>query len=517
MAEVDDLDVDINEYNDDFESLISVLFPNTTDLPASYSSYLNEISSYGIDKLSVQPAILEDEYEKILDDTKDLAFNHYRTIIDSADCIEYVYKGVQKIDTEVDLLIDTDLPKLSDNCLSFFEEINIINKEREENLFLVQQQSTIMEFLEIPDLMNICIQRCCYTEALELKEFAEDISQQYPDLELISQINDKVQENSQVLLNILLSELCEKSSLSDTRNLVSYIRRMDIYTEKELKVLFLKCKDEFIDKEIEASMKGKTLFLKLDKMIYNTRSSLRDVLLQYTTIFLKDKQSDVVLNSWILHRINIFLSILKQYLSDITEGRFLMNILTSCMNLGKYLGNSFGIDFRSLLPPIFEKCILDIYTNNLRIATEQFPALLRKYKNLSSYEGLASYNDDEDNVGPPVILVEFPPLAMLTNRLLSNFNDLRKCWPVSLQEPLTSLLSDCLTSNFTQMRQFILSGISKPANQHLYIKFCKVAIEDFLPYILQCFASIYPESKFDIDAVSIAEPLREFNEVNYLK
>jgi hypothetical protein len=177
-----------------------------------------------------------------------------------------------------------------------------------------------------------------------------------------------------------------------------------------------------------------------------------------------------------LCKISEFLERLQSSLSKVNEGTlfytfivlsiyligsFLANILASCMFFGKNMAR-LGLDFRGtllndiysmymtnlgLLPPIFESVVKNIFEKDLECAVSNFGTHLRKYRNLAAHQGLSEYtpklgsemlsrrlcqmslfnilDDTPDNISPPIILLDFPPLAILTNVILSTFNDLR--------------------------------------------------------------------------------------------
>lgn len=135
-----------------------------------------------------------------------------------------------------------------------------------------------------------------------------------------------------------------------------------------------------------------------------------------------------------------------------------------------------GLDFQGLLQPIFEECVLQLFSNQLTVALESFnnrleghkwvplpaPALSRNRAAAAqarataaaeegagsgggaTEEGGAGGTGRTDGVGgrldedlaPPYVLMEHVPLALFCNALLSAFNELRHCALLSICSPL---------------------------------------------------------------------------------
>ena len=68
-----------------------------------------------------------------------------------------------------------------------------------------------------------------------------------------------------------------------------------------------------------------------------------------------------LLFSWAEHRLTLYLGLLRDHLPRITEGGALASVVEHTMYCGMSLARV-GLDFRSLLPPLFEACILSVFS-----------------------------------------------------------------------------------------------------------------------------------------------------------
>lgn len=85
--------------------------------------------------------------------------------------------------------------------------------------------------------------------------------------------------------------------------------------------------------------------------------------------------------------------------------------------------------FLGLLTPIFLKRISNLFQSMLQETTFYFVEFMKQYKFTAPVK-VAEQVVSENPLSPPWILVEFVPLATLTNGYLTAFNELRylKCF-----------------------------------------------------------------------------------------
>lgn len=96
-------------------SVFRDVFPDSWRDRPDFVSYLSELSSFGLDKLSREPERLTEERNQILQHTRELAFSNYQTFIRTADCTEHVYRDFSRIEGSVSRLLDK-LPRFGEKC-----------------------------------------------------------------------------------------------------------------------------------------------------------------------------------------------------------------------------------------------------------------------------------------------------------------------------------------------------------------------------------------------------------------
>ncbi len=83
-----------------------------------------------------------------------------------------------------------------------------------------------------------------------------------------------------------------------------------------------------------------------------------------------ESQDGGLVFSWAEHRVCLYLEALRRHLPRITEGGSLASVLEHCMYCGMSLARV-GLDIRGLLPPIFEACVLNMFSKVSSCACQQ--------------------------------------------------------------------------------------------------------------------------------------------------
>ncbi len=99
----------------------------------------------------------------------------------------------------------------------------------------------------------------------------------------------------------------------------------------------------------------------LSKLIDHSRNHMFDIITQYSAIFPDDPaDGGLILYSWINHKVAGFLAALDEHLPLLADCSSLALLLDQCMYFGMSLSR-IDVDFRVLLPPIFEKCVRAVH------------------------------------------------------------------------------------------------------------------------------------------------------------
>jgi hypothetical protein len=164
-----------------------------------------------------------------------------------------------------------------------------------------------------------------------------------------------------------------------------------------------------------------------------------------------------------------------------------------------YFGASFsryGFDFRPLFIQFFTQTALINFQNSLQEANHVFQQLLQSYT-FDQYVQLPPTDTPINPFVPPMILVSYTPLAVYCNALITAFNDLRLCCPLSIVLNIKQLTTDSLIHIRNLLTKYYNSEkvtLTVIEAEH-FLEFLQVFISIFIPYVSTCIQALFPDGQ----------------------
>ncbi|TWW67554.1 conserved oligomeric Golgi complex subunit 8 [Takifugu flavidus] len=497
------------------ESILASIFKDTfpdswRDNP-DFAAYLSELSSFGVEKLNREPERLAEERAQILQQTRELAFSNYQTFIRTAECTELIYRDFGRVESSVSRLLDK-LPGFGERCRGFMKEAEEIGASRRMNSLTLNRHTEILEILEIPQLMDTCVRNGYYEEALELAAYVKRLEKKHTSLPVIQGIVSEVRQSTQLMLNQLLQQLRSNSQLPVCLRVIGYLRRMDAFTEAELRVKFLQARSTWLH-SILAAIPEDDPYFHITKTIEACRVHLFDIITQYRAIFSDDDplvppadgqvwvNEAAIFHGWVVQKVAEFLETLETDLERGVGGR-LDSLLGQCM----YFGLSFsrvGADFRGQLAPMFQRVAAQTFSRAVQEAADKFQEDMNMYTLITLPSVLggtvppAAPTSQPGTLQPPMSLLDFQPLACFLNNILTAFNDLRLCCPVGLAQGVTTCLEAGLNKVTHQIIAFYRAEESafSDREKELFFHFCSSYADDLLPFLRRCLQVLFPPAQ----------------------
>lgn len=492
-------------------SIFKDSFPDSWRDNPDFAAYLSELSSFGVEKLSREPERLAEERAQILQQTRELAFSNYQTFIRTADCTEHIYRDFGRVESSVSRLLDK-LPSFGERCRGFMKEAEDIGASRRMNSLTLNRHTEILEILEIPQLMDTCVRNGYYEEALELAAYVKRLERKHAALPVIQGIVREVRQSTQLMLNQLLQQLRSNSQLPVCLRVIGYLRRMDVFTEAELRVKFLQARGTWLS-SILAAVPEDDPYFHITKTIEACRVHLFDIITQYRAIFSDEDplvppaggqaavNEAAIFHGWVVQKVAEFLETLERDLQRGVGGR-LDSLLGQCM----YFGLSFsrvGADFRGQLAPMFQRVAADTFGLAVQEAVDKFQEDMNVYTLIALPSVLggtvppAAPGAQPGSLQPPMSLLDFQPLACFLNNILSAFNDLRLCCPIGLAQDVTARLEDGLKKVTRQILVFHRAEESafSSREKELFVQFCSSYADDLLPFLSRCLQLLFPPAQ----------------------
>ena len=322
--------------------------------------YLQELNAFHLDRLQLEPALLQDKKQQIHEEIKNLAFSNYKTFIRTAQCSREIYSDFSIIDAKLDHLIEK-LPEFGSVCDSFTKSIQNITTARKSNNLTLQKHNQLLEILEISQLMDTCVRNEYYDEALDLSNYVKRLDKKFSQsIPLIQQIVNDVNNSLNLMLKQLLQQLKTNLQFNQCLKIIGLIRRLDVFTESELRLKFLQLRDSWLQSLLQ-NIPNTDPYHHISKTIEEYRIHLFDIITQYRAIFSDDEMSSTgstylgqqrdsannesrLFYCWLQQKIKRFLSVLRKDLR-LGVGSRMDSVLSQAM----YFGLAFsrvGLDFR---------------------------------------------------------------------------------------------------------------------------------------------------------------------------
>ncbi|KAI9300473.1 Dor1-like family-domain-containing protein [Cunninghamella echinulata] len=568
--------------------------------------YLTRLKSLTLEELKNEPFTIRETQQQIQSDAQQLAYEDYPSFLHAQTCRRELDTTLNGLDNHFTGMLSS-VPALQAACEQFTMEAKTIMQERSKITRVLEHQHSLVDLLELPQLMDTCVWNGYYTEAMDLASHVRLLYTRYP-LSIVGTIHDQVQTSSDLMLVQLISHLRRPIKLAAAMNVIGYLRRMDIFTsETELRLAFLRCRHDFVEQKLEKikkpslsssttttddhhvpfstknninknnnqstiaavspspSTSSQETFDYLKKYLDIMREQMFEIATQYMSVF-SSKENDTLLSNYMIQLITLIQHTLTNHLVDIQDTSALASLLTQLQYCGMSLGRV-GLDFRQLCVSIFEDAMqplilkmidqatstlvngtLKIYieentipstwlntnsitnnTNNNNNNSEPIrndsmsnspsssPTSSTNSPSLSitnnedATEMITNNNNSNNNkitspqnpYQPPLLLVEYPCIAIFTNGILTTLNALRLLPAIGLYHTVKNHLDACLLEIANAIKQYTDQSIQQYPDEAIYLdSFSSTFTRCCVPFLSRCLIEgIYGYSMEDNDTV----------------
>jgi len=494
----------------DQDDLVSLIFgehppENWKDNP-EFTHYLAELGSCSTDRICSEPDRVARELEQLQQQTRDLAASNYKTFIQTSNCSKEVFTEFSNTEQHLEKLI-SKLPVFSQKCSEFQNVAGEISRHRRLTSLTLAKHTSLLEVLELPQLMETVVRNHHYEEALQLHSYVIKLCKKQPQVKILDDIATAVSSSMRLMLQQLLGQLRAPVQLPQCLKVISYLRRMDVFDETELRLKFLQARETWLN-TVVAGVPKEDPYLHLTRTMEVLRVHLFDIVTQYRSIFSDDTDhligvnpdasfnNKLLFSSWLSKKVNEFLEIVSV---DLDSG---FNSLESVIGQAMYFGLSFsrvGFDFRPLLVPLFIRAV----KKQLEVKLDVIGTMKTVSDSLSSVElsrlpvSPPPLFSGQEITSPPLTLLEFPPLAHITNAILSSFNEIRLVCPLSLASCVTSKIEELLCSFTKTLLDFhsTLGNSWSEAEQSGFGQLCVAVQNVLIPYIQTTLQVLFPPNQ----------------------
>ena len=527
LATVDDRDGSLLS-SDDLKTRLSS--PDITQ-------YLTHLTSLSLPEILHEPTTLASEASQLTNSLTSLCHTEYPTFLSLHKSSSVLSNTLSSLSSSLTSLIDV-IPSLEAQTRQFSAETQAIQETRTKARQVLTHHDALVDILDVPSLIDTCVRNGYYQEAMDLSAHAQRLAERMPDLPIIQDVAAEAAHAMRLMLAQLLTLLREPAKLPALFKAVSFLRKMGTFDERELALVFITSRLVHLNNVLNGIEKERIDHARyIRRYVDAWREGVSDTATQFATIFLERVPSEEILielryllSTLTRHMLDDLLSVLRTHLSQVEDATSLSALLTQLTHCSVALSRA-GLDFKSLLPPLFENAVQQRFMRSLNNATDSFCGTLsdaQRYRRqpsivLCTPDAIASPPDefilpDALHV-PPHVLSSFPPLATYTNSILAALNSLRLLAPASLLGTLLSILDTALeraSSEFFGYAQAAVEAASSsravvsdedPPNQTLIVRSSsKAFVRLLLPYVRRALIEgVYNSS----DSHDVREGLRE--------
>lgn len=128
-------------------------------------------------------------------------------------------------------------------CSPVFKSCSGVQEKRRGHQILMSQHSTMLDILEVPQLIDTCVRNHSYDEALDLLGLMAKLSVVAGNTSVVRRLCLEAAEARKGLQKQLLGRLGQNITLPECLRCVSYLRRLSAFSESDLRLQFLLQRD----------------------------------------------------------------------------------------------------------------------------------------------------------------------------------------------------------------------------------------------------------------------------------
>ncbi|QRW22231.1 hypothetical protein RhiXN_09818 [Rhizoctonia solani] len=433
-------------------------------------SYLKHLSALDLQSIRLEPSALASESSQLRTELTNLCHDQHSTFLTVHSTTRDLDHSFGSLDESLGKLL-TVLPDLESQCRAFAASTREIQQSRSRASLVLEQHDKLLDVLTIPQLIEMCSRNGNYAEALDLAAHAATLANRFPDIQVICDVAAEAEAGVRSIRATLLMTLREHAKLPVLAKAVGLLRRMKALGEDELALAFLtgrvanlNASLASIERDGADQLEESARYLK--RYIDVFRENLHEIVTQFSTIFLERPYTDSVqtgsipilqvhthlLGEVAHHVIELLRSVLSFTLPHISDPSALNALLSQL----SYCGSAFariGLDFRSMLPTIFEQAVVTGVTKTLKQGSSAFSQRLQQRQKSQKLPMLWLITPEQAsnppmaprpeagpvNHLPPSLLSSYPPIAVLTNVHITALNQIRLLAPAHILPRLYDL------------------------------------------------------------------------------
>ncbi|KNC52413.1 uncharacterized protein AMSG_08388, partial [Thecamonas trahens ATCC 50062] len=252
--------------------------------------YAGSLSGYSLGRLRSEPAAVQGAAARLAAALEETAQKEYPAFVHAAATMGEVRHEFEAVSEALDGVV-ARLPAAVDAAHHFAEAGRAALDERRRNALVLAQAPQLVELLEAPALMESLVRAEAYDDALALREFVVKAGKKLGHIPLVASLVGKVGRATALMVGQIRAQLESDVKVPACITLVSLLRRVGLFSPRQLRVMFLAARNAFLRQQLEAVPTSEAGHYVLD-MINAYRVTALHVVTQYSAVFADDLNSD---------------------------------------------------------------------------------------------------------------------------------------------------------------------------------------------------------------------------------
>ncbi|BHF69083.1 conserved oligomeric Golgi complex component [Sparganum proliferum] len=240
------------------EKLMQLLFLSSVQMDTVDDQQLigcvAQLSVLSLQELAEAPARIQAEEESLRHQTEKLAVENYPIFLSNASTSREVHREFESISTSNDLLLDL-VSQASSTAQAISRGTDNYGLNFRRNARLAQNHTQLLEFLELPQLMETCVQNGYYEDALNIlahvKRICKKHGQSVPVVRIVAAQTEQI---SGQLFFQLCKQLREPITLPVCLKIVVHLRQLGAFSEQELRLNFLQARGACLLQQLSTAL-----------------------------------------------------------------------------------------------------------------------------------------------------------------------------------------------------------------------------------------------------------------------
>ncbi|XP_065318149.1 conserved oligomeric Golgi complex subunit 8-like [Gordionus sp. m RMFG-2023] len=256
------------------------------------SSILNDKSGLTLNDAFIK---VEEDKHTVEEKLHNLIYTNYKVFLTSSQSSKDINEEFVII-KELSHNLSVSLPNYKEICNQFINVAKEINTRHKKAKLALIKYPKLIDFLEIPQLMDTCFKNGLYEETLHLHEFVKKMMQNLPHIQILNLVyNDSLCTYQSLIRGLSANLTSDSPTLAQAIERVGLLRAAGVFSEKAIRLLFLSRASRALRNDLKKLTRDHSEplnYLFANRVCETLRIHLFETITQYSALFSLEEDSN---------------------------------------------------------------------------------------------------------------------------------------------------------------------------------------------------------------------------------